>query len=480
MTGGLFQLVAYGPQDVFFSHDPEITFFKIVYRRHTNFSMEYFPQVFNTNPDFGTRTSCVISKNGDLVRKMWLDILLPKIPPFCDNITKVAWVKNIGYFIIKRLEIELYGQVVDTHYGEWLYIWNTLIRGSKKNIDPLIGNVEELIDFTDGKEPYLLHIPMSFWFNRASGLSLPLLNISSDDIKIYLELQDFDDCIITSPSHYIRVENDFVDFDKHEIIIQNDSTARFVEFDIVEKRLYYVRLSGNGFTSPEDCCDDSFDIIGCNGARVKPVVDAVEKKHVFKLPKERITLKTVVFSVEFVFIDTDERLKFRESSLQYVIEQIVFDGDKKVDGIYGKYKIAVDRPCKEQFWLIQDDNAVRNKEYFKYVTDIDEQTILVNSIERLSLRNNNYFTTVQNYQYHSAQAPKGVNMYSFALHPEELQPSGVINLAMVSDFELLIKLKNGCISETNRCKLRTYTVVQNILRVAAGITGLVFPSYRSK
>ena len=110
MGGGLIQLVAYGIQDIYISGDPQITFFKVVYKRHTNFSIEPIRQYFSTSLDFGKSSSCTIARHGDLITKMYLVVNLPFIPSFkeTDNIKKFAWAKKIGYVIIKTIEIEIY------------------------------------------------------------------------------------------------------------------------------------------------------------------------------------------------------------------------------------------------------------------------------------------------------------------------------------------------------------------------------------
>ena len=127
MTGGLIQLVAYGIQDIFLTTEPQITFFKIVYRRHTNFSIESIRQNFINTPDFGKRSTCLVATNGDLIYKSYLVIKLPTVEPFTnDDITKMAWVRKIGYAIIRTVDIEIGGVLVDRHYGEWLNIWETM------------------------------------------------------------------------------------------------------------------------------------------------------------------------------------------------------------------------------------------------------------------------------------------------------------------------------------------------------------------
>ena len=130
MGGGLMQLVAYGAQDVYLSGNPQITFFKTVYRRHTNFSMESINQTFNAPLQFGKKSNCSIARNGDLLADMYLEITLPAIKQVqtTDGVdsTYVSWTDGIGNALIKSVSIEIGGQEIDKHYGQWLDIWNEL------------------------------------------------------------------------------------------------------------------------------------------------------------------------------------------------------------------------------------------------------------------------------------------------------------------------------------------------------------------
>jgi hypothetical protein len=143
MTGGLIQLVALGFEDLFITRDPQITFFKTIYRRYTNFSIQAIQQRFDSTPNFGTLSSCTISRTADLISDMFLVVTLPKIQQFVnnsgvDNITKFAWVRKIAYALIDYIEIEIGGQLIDKHYGEWLNIWHELTdhksTGTLKNV----------------------------------------------------------------------------------------------------------------------------------------------------------------------------------------------------------------------------------------------------------------------------------------------------------------------------------------------------------
>ena len=168
MGGGLIQLVSVGFEDLYLTNDPQVTFFKIVYKRHTNFSQELIPQLYNSIPDFGKRVTCRLSKNGDLINRMYIYLELPNIPVFYDNTTdtpdqikKLAWVKKIGYGIIKSVELEIGGQLIDKHYGDWFNIWEELTETCQRDtLNKLIGNVPDVYNFTNGKDTYKLFIPL--------------------------------------------------------------------------------------------------------------------------------------------------------------------------------------------------------------------------------------------------------------------------------------------------------------------------------
>ena len=118
MGGGLLQLVAYGAQDVYLTGNPQITFFKVVYRRHTNFAIEAIQQTFNGTPNFGNRVTCQISRNGDLIHRVYLAVV-----NYSSGINVCPY---FGLRLINYVEIEIGGQKIDKHYSHWMYVWNEL------------------------------------------------------------------------------------------------------------------------------------------------------------------------------------------------------------------------------------------------------------------------------------------------------------------------------------------------------------------
>ena len=186
MGGGLMQLVAYGAQDIYLTGNPQITFFKVVYRRHTNFSMESIEQVFNGTADFGKRVTCTVSRNGDLISRVYLQATLPSVESTCSS-QFFRWVNFIGHVLIRSVEVEIGGQRIDKHYGDWLTIWNelTIPPGLKSGYDNMVGNTAHLtgtgLQSTDATT---LYIPFQFWFCRNPGLALPLIALQYHEVKI--------------------------------------------------------------------------------------------------------------------------------------------------------------------------------------------------------------------------------------------------------------------------------------------------------
>lgn len=491
MTGGLLQLVANGIEDIFLINNPEITFFKVVYRRHTNFSTEVIPQYFKHKPDFGKRISCILSKNGDLIRKMHLVIALPSIPVFKDDngcidpLLKFAWTRRIGYVIIKRVEIEIGGQIVDCQYGEWLNIWYELTVPKNKTLNKIIGDIKELTDYSNGKKGYKLFIPLQFWFNRNTGLSLPLVALNSNEVKINLELNDLEKCFILAPSHYMLLDNNIVNFEPFEYICQANDTglaqAQFVHFDFISKYLYYLKLSKTGFKCVEE---HNIPICGKNSKfEAQPAKKSVERIYKVRTHKfKNISLKDCFLLVEYIFLDTEERLKFSQSSHEYLIEQLLYSGEIVLESMHRTFDLGFNHPCKELFWVVQSGCSEQNNDHFNYSDNndclkgeslIEKETILFDNLERLSFRDSAYFNYIQPLENHSNTPSVGINCYSFALHAEKHQPSGSANLSKMQNISIKITAKNS-INNQNTAKFRAYGLVLNILRIATGMSGLLF------
>ena len=204
MGGGLMQLVAYGAQDVYLSGNPQITFFKVVYRRHTNFSVEPVQQTWNGAADFGRTVTCNINRNGDLITNMYVVVKLPVTVVINTNtnekIPSKSWgyVNRLGHALISNVKIEIGGSKIDEQYGDWLNIWYELTHkvGQERGYAKMIGDVPELTAITTITKPaYNLYIPLQFWFNRNNGLALPLIALQYHDVRITLTFRPFNECI---------------------------------------------------------------------------------------------------------------------------------------------------------------------------------------------------------------------------------------------------------------------------------------------
>jgi len=195
MSGGLMQLVAYGAQDVYLSGNPQITFFKVVYRRHTNFAVEPIQQTWNGSIDFGRQVTCNINRNGDLITNMYIAVQLNAVT----NIDKPwGYVRRLGHALVQSCKIEIGGSQIDQHYGDWLNIWYELTHkaGQQKGYGKMIGDVSELTTVSTNDKPlYQMYIPLQFWFNRNNGLALPLIALQYHDVRVTVNFRSLADCI---------------------------------------------------------------------------------------------------------------------------------------------------------------------------------------------------------------------------------------------------------------------------------------------
>jgi len=189
------QLVAYGAQDVYLSGNPQITFFKVVYRRHTNFSVEPIPQTWNGSADFGRTVTCNINRNGDLITNMYLCVELAATTA---NTVSWGYVNRLGHALVQDVKIEIGGSKIDEHYADWLNIWYELTHeaSQERGYAKMIGDDAALTTVTkSAKRAYTMYVPLIFWFNRNNGLALPLIALQYHDVRITLIYSSFASCV---------------------------------------------------------------------------------------------------------------------------------------------------------------------------------------------------------------------------------------------------------------------------------------------
>jgi hypothetical protein len=536
MGGALMQLVAYGAQDVFLTGTPEITFWKVSYRRHTNFAMESIEQTFSGQADFGRRVTCTISRNGDLAYRTYLQVTLPEINQTMKNTTGgvyARWMDFIGEQLVAQVEVEIGGQRIDRQYGDWMHIWNqvTLTSEQQRGYFKMIGNTTQLTYITDpafagvsgpcaasgaptqvcaprnALPETTLYVPLQFWFCRNPGLALPLIALQYHEVKINLDLRPIGECLWAVSS------------------------------------------------------------IGASSGSVT-VTTAYQQ-----------SLVAASLYVDYIFLDTDERRKMAQNPHEYLFEQLQFTGDESVGSSSNKIKLNFNHPCKELIWVVQPDANVDycssliagNTLYktlgaqpFNYTDSIDalpnaihafggqdavggstgsfinsaglfEQAggvdlvasasgtwtgasaaiggfetggvglasglsdagtfvlaesaldmhcwgenpvvtakLQLNGQDRFSEREGSYFDVVQPFQHHTRAPDTGINIYSFALRPEEHQPSGTCNFSRIDNAVLQLVLSSPTVSGTNTAKVRVYAVNYNVLRVMSGMAGVAY------
>jgi Large eukaryotic DNA virus major capsid protein/Major capsid protein N-terminus len=421
MGGGLLQLVAYGAQDVYLTGNPQITFFKVVYRRHTNFAIEAIAQTFNGTPAYGNRVTCQISRNGDLIHRMYLSLLVPAA-------TTGTYCAGYGLRIIDNVEIEIGGQKIDKHYSHWLYIWNelSLPKSKRDGYNKMVG--------MSGGDPLLgktLYIPLEFWFCRNVGLALPLIALQYHEVKLNIQFETSANC-------------------------QGTSTTFAAAFP------------------------------------------------------------AATLWVDYIFLDTDERRRFAQLSHEYLIEQLQFTGSENVSvGTKMNPKLTFNHPCKELVWFIrktasaqQSVTETKNNNWFNYTTEsarigvtstpykynydtvtlrsisnstnetlpknmVSKAKLTLNGNERFSERTGTYFNLVQPFQHHeNTPTNAGINVYSFALKPEEHQPSGTLNMSRIDTATLNLEYDPLVTGDTGI--LNVYAVNYNVLRILSGMGGLAY------
>ena len=531
MAGALLQIVAYGAQDLFLTGTPEITYWKVSYRRHTNFAMESIEQTFNGQADFGRRVTATISRNGDLIYRTYLQVTLPEINQDLNAGGVYArWLDFPGEQLISSVEVEIGGQRIDKQYGDFMHIWNQLTMTSeqKRNYFRMIGHTTQLTYITDpafaavsgpcaaSGGPHqvcaprnalpetTLYIPLLFWFCKNPGLALPLIALQYHEVKINIDIRPLGECL--------------------------------------------------------------WAVKSLTGTAGNQAVSAAYNQ----------SLVAASLYMDYIFLDTDERRKMAQNPHEYLIEQLQFTGDESVGSSSNKIKLNFNHPSKEIIFVVQPDANVDycssldgssvlfktlGAQPFNYTDAIDAlpnaihayggsadvtssttngyinasglfgdagadsvsgnnagwgvgyapfaengnnqgstvsdagtfvlaETALdmhcwgenpvvtaklqLNGQDRFSEREGSYFDTVQTWQHHTRSPDTGINVYSFALRPEEHQPSGSCNFSRIDNAVLQLILSSATVSGVATAKVRVYAISYNVLRVTSGMAGIAY------
>ena len=548
------QLVSYGAQDIYISGNPQITFWKVLYKRHTNFAMEAIEVTFNGQADFGRRVTAVISRNADLMYRTYIQVTLPQVQlsVFGD---RFRWLNYVGHRLIKQVEIEIGGSRIDRQYGDWMQIWTQLTQpvGTQQSFDDMVGNTADLVLLKDsngipldatcasseltnscmsraGTPLKTLYIPLQFWYCRNPGLAIPLIALQYHEVRINVEFEQNYNCCYADN---VSGANNGV------------STASGA-----------VTNLGNGVTSVS-----------------------------------QLQLVAASLYVDYVYLDTEERRRFAQQSHEYLIDQVQFTGDETVTASSNKIQMNFNHPVKELIWVVQRDSFVdcnspptpwiqeaAGQQPFNYSDDWSTEGIVVNVLgrgglatsgtgavtglpwynapggagaatgssisapslpglgaasgaglstgsgiyqtttdyadddrifegttnyllakcllqsgckcegknpvevakiqlngqDRFSEREGSYFDKVQPWQHHTRTPSTGINVYSFALKPEEHQPSGTCNFSRIDKATLNLTLSVNTVKNQNTAKVRIYAVNYNVLRVMSGMGGLAY------
>jgi len=435
MGGGLMQLVAYGAQDIYLTGNPQITYFKVVYRRHTNFAMESIEQTFNGTVALGRRVTATISRNGDLIKDMWLEATFT-------NAGNANAVYGLGNALVKQAEIEIGGQLIDRQYGEWMNIWTelTVPEGKRVGYDVMVGNVSTA-NFFDGNDfigtrnrpRETIDVPLQFWFNRNPGLALPLIALQYHEVKLNLELEgagatglglgvDMTECKL------------FVDY----LYLDTDERRRFAQVSH-EYLIEQVQFTG----------DESI-----NGTS----------------KKLNLNLNHPVKALYFVS-QSEAGVRGGTQSQPCRFQLLGFDNCKLQLNGHDRF---VER--REDYFL-----NVQTYKHHTHMPRSNRGTCLSTNIIRpqvLSTPVNNaapILTYNPNVSEITTNVANELNaqfiyMYSFSLNPEEHQPSGTCNFSRIDNAILQLSSMTAGLTGV----IKVFAVNYNVLRIMSGMGGLAY------
>lgn len=427
MPGAVVQVVSTGPHDEFLTQNPEHSFFESDYVTYEHFAIESIDQTGSGTANFGSKVTYEIQKNADLVSGAHLEITLPTVTATGGTTTTVAWIKKVGLYLLKKVYVDIGGQIIDTHYSQYFDLWSRLTMPASKKyaygemvgdqnpvevVNPVTGFITRSFASTlnfpaSSQASTKLIIPLRFWFCESFTEALPIASLLFNPVRIIVEFRAAAEC--------------------------------------------YVLGTGASLTATA-------------------------------------ALSDVRLYVDYVFFQREARDRFAGEEHFYIISQVQHSGEESVNSGNAKIKLNFNMPVTELLWGIQEDGAVAaNVNLLDFWDQYSGNTNLVpkspltkavlqlNGQDRFAERTWEYFARMYPFRYHTAVAEsQGVFCIPFALNPEDSQPSGTCNFSRVDNAYLNLTFKQ--ISSSLTGKVWIFARNLNFLKVKNGYGGLIFSS----
>ena len=413
MPSGLVILAAYNKEDNFIVGNPEINHFRSVYKHHAPFATEFRKINFESRVAFGQDTVAVdFPRDGDLIKSVWIRIHLPEVSGY-------EWTNNIGHALIKEARLRAGETILDRQTGEWMNLWGTLTTSSSKKdaYNDLVGHDEALISSTDGLPgEQNLFVPIPFWFCRHPQTAFPLIALQHQHLRMEIDVRKLEDLLIPAPPCGERIPG-----------------------------LYNIEMS---------------------------------------------------LLVEYVYLDREERRWFVNRPQVYLIEQVHQDLHNEFcsgSNLIRK-EIGFNGLMKELFFLPRYRERGRQNLWFYYSSQtpdisggggvlpgisggehgdiIESAKIQYDTYDIVPELPARFYRVVQPYMHHTSSPDDFMYCYSWAINPEEWQPSGHLNTFRSSNMTLVIKKRTEAIPYPT--ELHLYALSYNILKIVEGSCGLEF------
>ena len=517
MPGGLIQVIARGTQDAYLTVKPQITQWKAVYRRHTIFATESIEQVFNGSIDFNKKVVCNIQRNGDLITKMYLRVVLPELG------AGVCWCPNIGHALIKDLELNVGGTAVEKQTGDWLNVCHQLYRdfAHDRGMDEMIGNTDALTVPGEGTAETALWVPLQFFCCRHDGLAIPLIATQYHDTRVEIGFNDWRN-LICGPSASgvsslnLKGASLFVDYvylgaverkkfaqASHEYLIEqvqssseavSSSSQKFrLDFNHPVKALHFNVQQDKYITGQKFMAWNPKDWNATKVAATKRIAMAwgdISSNGLYR-PKAGLgaELAAAIDAARVAPTDISDA-PVADVDACLVLGHLM--GDHLVSKTAAELAIlaGVSRNDVDDSAAAKDVTVNDWTNYGTFLNGrqnpVKELLLQLNGSPRLSKREGAYFNYVQSRQCYKVTPSDGLNTISFALDPTEHQPSGTCNMSRIDNASIHVdfiseavvnvagKWTAKAVSVHSTGTVNIHAPCYNVFRVMGGMAGLGF------